>query len=111
MDTLCCTAKSPYREVGSTHAHTRAHTHKHGRTHQPTCSHLLTVQVLYGLGVNRLEALIPDIIANTNARQPYIREGFLLVFVFLPASFGPELQVSTGRKKEREKTVWSPMRL
>lgn len=56
------------------------------------------LQVLYGLGVDRLEALIPDIMANTNARQPYIREGFLLVFVFLPTSFGSELQVCAPRK-------------
>jgi hypothetical protein len=56
------------------------------------------LQVLYGLGVERLQGLIPDIVANTNARQPHIREGFLLVFVFLPASFGPELQVRDNRK-------------
>jgi hypothetical protein len=54
--------------------------------------------VLYGLGVERLQGLIPDIVANTNARQPHIREGFLLVFVFLPASFGPELQVRENGK-------------
>eukprot|EP00123_Amoebidium_parasiticum_P018627 comp24257_c0_seq1/m.44983 comp24257_c0_seq1/g.44983 ORF comp24257_c0_seq1/g.44983 comp24257_c0_seq1/m.44983 type:complete len:2647 (-) comp24257_c0_seq1:496-8436(-) len=49
-------------------------------------------EVLYGLGVERLEGIIPDIIANTNTRQAHVREGFLMVFVFLPASFGEELK-------------------
>ncbi|KAL4249154.1 TOG domain-containing protein [Abortiporus biennis] len=45
-------------------------------------------EVLAGLGMERMEGLLPDIIANAQAPRSTVREGFMSLLVFLPATFG-----------------------
>jgi HEAT repeats len=45
-------------------------------------------EVLSGLGMDRMEGLLPDIISSANSNRPYVREGFMSLLVFLPATFG-----------------------
>jgi hypothetical protein len=45
-------------------------------------------EVLSGLGMERLEGLLPEIINNTASARPYVREGFISLLVYLPATFG-----------------------
>jgi hypothetical protein len=45
-------------------------------------------EVLSGLGMDRMEGLLPDIITSANSTRPYVREGFMSLLVFLPATFG-----------------------
>ncbi|KAN0130768.1 ARM repeat-containing protein [Lactarius tabidus] len=49
-------------------------------------------EVLSGLGMERLEALLPDIISNAQSPRSTIREGFMSLLVFLPATFGTRFQ-------------------
>ena len=49
-------------------------------------------EVLSGLGMERLEGLLPDIISNSSSARPYVREGFMSLLVYLPATFGPRFQ-------------------
>ncbi len=49
-------------------------------------------EVLSGLGMERLEGLLPDIIANAQSPRPTVREGFMSLLVFLPATFGSRFQ-------------------
>ncbi|KAI7825013.1 armadillo-type protein [Kickxella alabastrina] len=49
-------------------------------------------EVLAGVGIGRLESLLPEIVANcTSARAP-VREGFVLLLIFLPATFGDDFR-------------------
>ncbi|EWC46714.1 hypothetical protein DRE_03959 [Drechslerella stenobrocha 248] len=45
-------------------------------------------EVLAGLGTERLEEVLPTILANASSSKPHVREGFMSLFIFLPASFG-----------------------
>jgi HEAT repeat protein len=45
-------------------------------------------EVLSGLGMDRMEALLPEVITNASSPRPYVREGFMSLLVFLPATFG-----------------------
>ncbi|KAI8927350.1 armadillo-type protein [Entophlyctis helioformis] len=45
-------------------------------------------EVLSGLGISRLEGLLPEIIANTGSVKSYVREGFITLLVYLPSTFG-----------------------
>jgi hypothetical protein len=49
-------------------------------------------EILSGLGIDRLEGLLPTIISNTSSPRPYVREGFISLIVFLPATFGERFQ-------------------
>ncbi|KAI6029055.1 armadillo-type protein [Pisolithus microcarpus] len=49
-------------------------------------------EVLSGLGMERLEGLLPDIIANAQSPRSTIREGFMSLLVYLPATFGARFQ-------------------
>jgi HEAT repeat protein len=49
-------------------------------------------EVLSGLGMERLEGLLPDIIANAQSPRSTVREGFMSLLVFLPATFGVRFQ-------------------
>ncbi|KAF9012742.1 armadillo-type protein [Cyathus striatus] len=49
-------------------------------------------EVLSGLGMERLEGLLPDIIANARSPRPTVREGFMSLLVYLPATFGTRFQ-------------------
>ena len=54
-------------------------------------------EILSGLGVGRLEPLMPEITANTMSAKPYVREGFLILLVFLPSTFGDAFQPFLGQ--------------
>ncbi|KAF2218539.1 armadillo-type protein [Elsinoe ampelina] len=45
-------------------------------------------EVLAGLGTSRLEETLPTILQNVSSSRPAIREGFMSLFIFLPATFG-----------------------
>ncbi|PSK56762.1 hypothetical protein B9Z65_6386 [Elsinoe australis] len=45
-------------------------------------------EVLAGLGTSRLEETLPTILQNVSSSRPSIREGFMSLFIFLPATFG-----------------------
>ncbi|WVR05268.1 hypothetical protein IAU60_002280 [Kwoniella sp. DSM 27419] len=54
-------------------------------------------EVLSGLGMERLEGLLPDVITNTASPRPYVREGFISLLVYLPATFGHRFAPHLGR--------------
>ena len=45
-------------------------------------------EVLSALGMERMEGLLPEIINNSQSSKPYVREGFMSLLVYLPATFG-----------------------
>lgn len=45
-------------------------------------------EVLAGLGTSRLEETLPSILQNVSSSKPSVREGFMSLFIFLPACFG-----------------------
>ncbi|KAJ9659689.1 translational activator of GCN4 [Coniosporium apollinis] len=45
-------------------------------------------EVLAGLGTSRLEETLPTILQNVASSKPAVREGFMSLFIFLPACFG-----------------------
>ena len=45
-------------------------------------------EVLAGLGTGRLEETLPTILQNVASTKPAVREGFMSLFIFLPACFG-----------------------
>lgn len=45
-------------------------------------------EVLAGLGTSRLEDTLPTILQNVSSTRPSVREGFMTLFIFLPACFG-----------------------
>jgi len=45
-------------------------------------------EVLAGLGTGRLEETLPTILQNVASSKPSVREGFMSLFIFLPACFG-----------------------
>ncbi|EDO39308.1 predicted protein [Nematostella vectensis] len=46
-------------------------------------------EVLCGLGVDRLEKLMPEVIATTGKSElsPHVREGYLMLYIYLPTTF------------------------
>ncbi|EMC96009.1 hypothetical protein BAUCODRAFT_24971 [Baudoinia panamericana UAMH 10762] len=45
-------------------------------------------EVLAGLGTGRLEETLPTILQNVSSSRASVREGFMTLFIFLPACFG-----------------------
>lgn len=45
-------------------------------------------EIVYGLGIRKLEELLPVILKNATSPKAHIREGFMPLMIFLPASFG-----------------------
>lgn len=45
-------------------------------------------EVLAGLGTARLDETMPTILQNVASTKPTVREGFMTLFIFLPACFG-----------------------
>lgn len=45
-------------------------------------------EVLAGLGTGRLEETLPTILQNVASTKPTVREGFMTLFIYLPACFG-----------------------
>ncbi|WRT67086.1 uncharacterized protein IL334_004052 [Kwoniella shivajii] len=54
-------------------------------------------EVLSGLGMEKLEGLLPEVISNTASPRPYVREGFISLLVYLPATFGHRFAPHLGR--------------
>ncbi|KAM3583875.1 translational activator of GCN4 [Umbelopsis sp. WA50703] len=54
-------------------------------------------EVLAGLGLERLDGLLPEIIANADSPRSYVREGFISLLIYLPATFGTRFQPYLGR--------------
>ncbi|KAJ1937859.1 translational activator of GCN4, partial [Linderina pennispora] len=49
-------------------------------------------EVLSGIGMERLEGLVPEILANCNSSRVPVREGFMMLLIYLPVTFGEEFQ-------------------
>jgi len=49
-------------------------------------------EVLSGLGMERMEALLPDVISNAQSPRATVREGFMSLLVYLPATFGSRFE-------------------
>ncbi|KAI5477515.1 translational activator [Pseudohyphozyma bogoriensis] len=54
-------------------------------------------EILAGLGTDRLEGLLPTILANTGSPRAYIREGHISLLIFLPTTFGERFVPYLGR--------------
>ncbi|KAL1923463.1 uncharacterized protein VTP21DRAFT_8443 [Calcarisporiella thermophila] len=54
-------------------------------------------EILAGLGMERLEGMLPEILANTNSSKAFVREGFISLLIYLPMTFGPRFQPYLGR--------------
>ena len=50
-------------------------------------------EVLAGLGASRLEDTLPTILQNVASSKPAIREGFMSLFIYLPACFGNSFSI------------------
>lgn len=46
-------------------------------------------EVTHGLGVAKLEELLPLVVKSCASPKPHIRQSFILLLLFLPAAFGP----------------------
>ncbi|KAJ2778510.1 translational activator of GCN4 [Coemansia javaensis] len=49
-------------------------------------------EVLSGIGVERLEGLLPEVVANCRSPRVPVREGFMTLLVYLPTTFGDGFQ-------------------
>ncbi|KAI8322778.1 ARM repeat-containing protein [Martensiomyces pterosporus] len=49
-------------------------------------------EVLSGVGMERLEGLVPEILANCNSTRVPVREGFMMLLIYLPVTFGEDFQ-------------------
>lgn len=47
-------------------------------------------EVIRGLGIPKLEELLPQILSETRSPDSYVREGYLPMLLFLPACFGAQ---------------------
>lgn len=54
-------------------------------------------EILAGLGTDKLEELLPGIIANTSSRREKEREGHISLLIYLPATFGDRFAPYLGR--------------
>ncbi|KAJ2542601.1 translational activator of GCN4 [Coemansia sp. RSA 1822] len=49
-------------------------------------------EVLSGIGLSRLEGLLPEITANCSSARAPVREGFMMLLIYLPTTFAEEFQ-------------------
>lgn len=54
-------------------------------------------EVLSGLGVERMESMLPAIIASTSSSRAYVREGYISLLIYLPSVFGDRFSPYLGR--------------
>lgn len=54
-------------------------------------------EVLAGLGTGRLEETLPTILQNVASPRPAVREGFMSLFIYLPACFGNSFVVHLSK--------------
>ncbi|XP_075070961.1 stalled ribosome sensor GCN1 [Mixophyes fleayi] len=55
-------------------------------------------EVMAGLGVEKLEKLMPDIVATASKVDiaPHVRDGYIMMFIYLPITFGDKLTPYVG---------------
>lgn len=53
---------------------------------------------MYGLGLERLKKLLPDIIATTERRDvaPNVKDGYLMMYIYLPMTFKDDFSPFIG---------------
>ncbi|PIA14179.1 ARM repeat-containing protein [Coemansia reversa NRRL 1564] len=49
-------------------------------------------EVLSAVGLERMERLLPEVVANCSSSRVAVREGFMLLLVYLPTTFAEEFQ-------------------
>ncbi|KAJ2477858.1 translational activator of GCN4, partial [Coemansia sp. RSA 2320] len=49
-------------------------------------------EVLAGVGLERLEGLLPEVLANCASARAAVREGFMMLLIFLPTTFAAAFQ-------------------
>ncbi len=54
-------------------------------------------EVLAGLGTGRLEETLPTILQNVSSSKASVREGFMSLFIYLPACFGNSFTTYLGK--------------
>ena len=54
-------------------------------------------EVLSSLGTQRFEETLPSILQNATSSKPAVREGFMSLFIYLPACFGNSFSVYLNR--------------
>ncbi|ORX96881.1 ARM repeat-containing protein [Basidiobolus meristosporus CBS 931.73] len=54
-------------------------------------------EILAGLGIDRMETMLPEIIEYTTSPKSYVREGFVTLLIYLPATFGEQFTPYLGR--------------
>lgn len=54
-------------------------------------------EVLQACGIERLESVLPTILANTSNPRTYVREGHISLLIFLPVTFGDRFSPYLGR--------------
>lgn len=54
-------------------------------------------EVLSGLGTQRFEETLPSILQNATSSKPAVREGFMSLFIYLPACFGNSFSAYLNR--------------
>lgn len=47
-------------------------------------------EIINGLGISKLEEMLPIIITGTTSPKPFVREGFMPLLLFLPVCFGSQ---------------------
>ncbi|KAJ3335308.1 translational activator of GCN4 [Gonapodya sp. JEL0774] len=53
-------------------------------------------EVLSSLPIERLESLLPEVVSNASSVRPFVREGFVTLLVYLPATFRERFQPYLG---------------
>ncbi len=54
-------------------------------------------EILAGLGTERMEGLLPEIISNASNARAYVRAGYISLLIYLPATFGHRFAPHLGR--------------
>lgn len=45
-------------------------------------------EIIFGIGMKKLDDLLPEILRNTDSTRSYVREGFFTLLIYLPLTFG-----------------------
>ena len=49
-------------------------------------------EIISSLGTERLEGLLSEIVLNAGSSKAYIREGFMTLLIYLPATYGDKFK-------------------
>lgn len=47
-------------------------------------------EIINGLGISKLEEMLPIVVNGTNSSKPFVREGYMPLLLFLPVCFGSQ---------------------